>query len=41
LVRTADLCRRHLANVTTSHLTSDEARDLTARDERFQVERIL
>lgn len=31
----------HVRSVTTSHLTSDEARDLTARDSRFHSERVL
>jgi len=41
MVSASAACRRHLATVTASHLTAEEARDLTARDERFQVERVL
>jgi hypothetical protein len=41
MARAAEACRRHLATVTTSHLTSDQARDLAARDDRFQVVRVL
>lgn len=33
-------CRERLRNVAATHLTSTEARDLTARDDRFAVERI-
>ncbi|MBN2584487.1 MAG: radical SAM protein [Planctomycetes bacterium] len=33
-------CRRHLAHVAASHLTSQEALDLSARDDRFQVKQI-
>ncbi len=35
------VCRRHLRNVAASHLTVGEALDLTARDDRFAVERIM
>lgn len=35
-----DICRRHLRHVARSHLTSREAVDLTARDDRFVVEQI-
>jgi len=35
-----DACRRHLRNVGASHLTSDEALDLTARDDRFAVMKV-
>ena len=41
MARAVEVCRRHVATVTTSHLTSDQARDLTARDGRFNVERVL
>jgi len=34
------LCRKHLTHVAASHLTSQEALDLSARDDRFQVQRI-
>ena len=34
------VCRRHLRQVAVSHLTSREALDLTARDDRFAVRRI-
>ena len=34
------VCRKHLRNVGSSHLTSQEALDLTARDDRFAVKRI-
>ncbi len=33
-------CRRHLRHVASSHLTSCEALDLSARDDRFAVEQI-
>ena len=33
-------CRRHLSSVASSHLTSREALDLTARDDRFASRRI-
>ncbi|MDD1772890.1 MAG: radical SAM protein [Methanomassiliicoccales archaeon] len=33
-------CRKHLKNVAKSHLTSEEALDLTARDDRFAVRMI-
>jgi pyruvate formate lyase activating enzyme len=33
-------CRRHLKNVAVSHLTSQQAMDLTARDDRFAVRQI-
>lgn len=33
-------CRQHLRNVASTHLTPEEARDLTARDDRFVVDRI-
>jgi pyruvate formate lyase activating enzyme len=36
----ASVCRRHLRHVGLSHLTSQEALDLTARDDRFAVQRI-
>jgi len=32
-----EACRKHLRNIATSHLTSEEALDLTARDDRFAV----
>ncbi len=35
-----DACLRHLRNVEVSHLTSEEALDLTARDDRFAVRKI-
>ena len=35
-----DACRRHLRNVASSHLTSQEALDLKARDDRFCVKQI-
>jgi pyruvate formate lyase activating enzyme len=34
------VCQRHLHDVASSHLTSREALDLTARDDRFAVEQI-
>ncbi len=34
-------CRKHLQNIAVSHLTSQEALDLTARDDRFMVRAIL
>ena len=34
------VCQRHLRHVARSHLTSREALDLTARDDRFAVEQI-
>ena len=33
-------CRRHLAHVAASHLTSEQALDLSARDDRFVVKQI-
>jgi pyruvate formate lyase activating enzyme len=33
-------CRKHLRSVGSSHLTSREALDLTARDDRFTVRKI-
>ena len=33
-------CRRHLAQVASSHLTSEQALDLKARDDRFVVRQI-
>jgi pyruvate formate lyase activating enzyme len=33
-------CQRHLRHVARSHLTSQEALDLTARDDRFAVQQI-
>lgn len=35
------IARAHLGHVTFSHFTSEQARDLTQRDERFAVERVL
>jgi len=35
-----EACRKHLRNVGISHLTSQEAQDLTARDDRFDVRQI-
>jgi pyruvate formate lyase activating enzyme len=40
MVAAMDSCRRHLHNVGSSHLTSREALDLTARDDRFAVKQI-
>lgn len=34
------VCERHLANVEASHLTPEEAIDITARDDRFRVRTI-
>jgi pyruvate formate lyase activating enzyme len=34
------VCQKHLAHVAASHLTSTEALDLSARDDRFQVKQI-
>ena len=34
------VCERHLHRVARSHLTSEDALDLTARDDRFVVEQI-
>jgi pyruvate formate lyase activating enzyme len=36
----AERCRRHLDQVGMSHLTSEDARNHAARDDRFVVERI-
>jgi pyruvate formate lyase activating enzyme len=36
----AATCRNHLRHVATSHLTTEEALDLTARDDRFNVRTI-
>lgn len=33
-------CRKHLAHVASSHLTSEQALDLSARDDRFAVKQI-
>jgi len=33
-------CRQHLRHVASSHLSSEQALDLTARDDRFAVRRI-
>jgi len=33
-------CRKHLHTVGSSHITSEEALDLTARDDRFAVKKI-
>jgi pyruvate formate lyase activating enzyme len=35
------VCRRHLRDVDSSHLTPDEALNLTARDERFATTRLV
>jgi len=35
-----EVCRRHLHHVASSHLTTLEANDLSARDDRFVVTRI-
>jgi pyruvate formate lyase activating enzyme len=35
------VCRRHLRDVDSSHLTPEEALDLTARDERFATTRLV
>lgn len=35
-----EACKKHLRNVAVSHLTSEEALDLTARDDRFAVRTI-
>jgi hypothetical protein len=35
------LARQTLKEVGSSHLTSEQARDLTARDERFHVVQVL
>ena len=34
------LCKTYLSNVGSSHLTSEEALDLTARDDRFNVKTV-
>jgi pyruvate formate lyase activating enzyme len=34
------VCRKHLAQVASSHLTSEQALDLSARDDRFVVKQI-
>jgi pyruvate formate lyase activating enzyme len=34
------VCRKHLSNVASSHLTPAEAVDITARDDRFKVRTI-
>jgi len=33
-------CRKYLGNVASSHLTSQQAMDLSARDDRFAVKQI-
>lgn len=35
------VAQRHLAKVTFSHFTSEQAKDLTQRDERFAVQQVL
>jgi len=35
-----EACRKHLAHVASSHLTSEQALDLSARDDRFAVTQI-
>lgn len=35
-----EACRKHLAHVASSHLTSEQALDLSARDDRFVVKQI-
>ena len=35
-----EACRKHLARVASSHLTSEQALDLSARDDRFVVREI-
>jgi pyruvate formate lyase activating enzyme len=40
MVVAVEVCRKHLANVASSHLTSDQALDLSARDDRFVVRQI-
>jgi pyruvate formate lyase activating enzyme len=39
--RVVALVRQYLHEVGSSHLTSEQAKDLTARDERFHVEQVL
>ncbi len=41
LAQAAAAARRHVTAVTSSRLTSEEALDLTGRDSRFRVERVL
>ncbi|NQT52562.1 radical SAM protein [bacterium] len=41
LDRAVEACQRHVTTVTVSHLSAAQARDLTARDGRFVVERVL
>lgn len=40
VAETVAACRQHLRNVASTHLTSEEACNLAARDGRFVVERI-
>ncbi len=40
MVEAAEACRKHLRQVNASHLTSDEALSLQARDDRFAVKQI-
>jgi pyruvate formate lyase activating enzyme len=35
-----EACRKHLTNVASSHLSSEQAMDLSARDDRFAVRQI-
>lgn len=41
MAQAVEASRRHVTTVTTSHLTSEQAQDLTARDDRFHTERVL
>ena len=41
MAEAVQIARHHLDRVTFSHFTSEQAKDLTQRDERFAVERVL
>lgn len=41
MTRALEVCRTHLDDVSSSHLTSEQALDLSSRDSRFAVTRLL
>jgi pyruvate formate lyase activating enzyme len=40
MAQAVDVCRKHLRNVASSRLSTEEALNLCVRDDRFEVERI-
>ena len=40
MARAVEVCRKHLTSVNSSHLTSEQALDLSSRDDRFAVRQI-